>query len=67
MSSKIIKNNEYIREKIQACLKINNSSETMNDENLFLQQMESSLDEEYLSLDFIKQFKTYWNQNIQGI
>ncbi len=53
--SKLIKNNDFIRNKIEECIELR--LDEIND--LF----EVSLNEDYLSIDFIKQLKNIWNKH----
>ena len=62
--TKIIKNNEFVRSKLQECLK---PHLTIADEDAqFLAQLETLLNEDYLTMEFIKRFKTFWNQHFKG-
>lgn len=61
--SKIIENSDFLREKIKKCLDLRSSSDH---EQNFLKQIESALDEDYVDLDFIKNFKNLWNESFPG-
>jgi hypothetical protein len=53
--SKLIKNNDFIRNKIEECIELR--LDDIND--LF----EVSLNEDYLCVDFIKKLKSIWNKH----
>jgi len=53
--TKLIKNNDFIRNKIEECIELR--LDEIND------SFEVALNEDYLNVDFLKQLKNIWNQN----
>ena len=55
--SKLIRNSEFVQAKLNAYL-----SKTDEDEP-FMNSVKSALKEDYLTLEFLKRFKTAWNKS----
>lgn len=55
--SKLIKNNDFIRNKLEECIDLK------VDGNDLVDLFEVSLHEEYLSVELLKTLKKFWNEN----
>jgi hypothetical protein len=68
-TTRTIQNTDIIKEKIQGCLKIYESKEVDIDQTIFpdfKSTLEVDLDEDYLSLDTLRNIKKFWNLYSKG-
>lgn len=59
--TKIIKNNGFLREKIEQCLDIQQEKESQ-----LATELKTALSEPYITLELMKQIKSLWNKHFKG-
>ena len=57
---RVIQNTDLIKDRVRECMKLTEDDESSKS------RFENELNEEYLTLDFIKFLKTFWNKNSKG-
>lgn len=57
---RVIQNTDLIKDRVRECIKLTEDDESNKS------RFENELNEEYLTLDFIKFLKTFWNKNSKG-
>ncbi len=60
--TKIIKNNDYIREKLEQCMDLTSKSDTSSND-LLKGEIKAALLEPLISFDLLKDLKKLWNQH----
>lgn len=59
--SKLIKNSDFIRNKLEKCIDLLKEKDENNSD--LIDTYEVALNEDYLSVDLLKSLKTYWNKH----
>lgn len=64
---RLIQNSEIIKEQIRKCSQLlENLNENDENNKSTKKQLDKEINQDYLTLDFIKQLKTFWNLNSKG-
>lgn len=59
--TKIIKNSDFIREKLEQCLDLQEEKDSQ-----LVTELKTALSEPYITLELMKQIKSLWNKHFKG-